>query len=650
MGAPSYNLLSDFGVAKADYLSVNAHWAIAVIRLGYPLSFDRSTMSANTSDLTQGALLRADKPLIITGDCTNINITGSKSSHTKSMNATLKQTETNYLVELMPGDWVMAWMTSNADDFETLLKKIERNNPDNPCNTWSDGFKFIGRIHNVRKNVTVNPGTGLKTATYSLQCTGFEELDTQFFYDAGLASKDTVEKDIGSWLARIGRDVSNLYASDARTGIQLNNVDVLIPTMIDIIVGKGVSTNTSPTIAAGANGQDTVTAAPTKDAPLAYIIPTMVGRLLGKTQEDASKKTVLAYCDILELLQGVQTYPGEDTFTPQLNKAKSTPQRRVTTTPMLGTFLPSPPEFTNRPLWGVLQQFLNPAINEMYTALRVNPEGRVVPTIVLRQIPFTTDAFDPDSQYVKDRVQQGTGTGKTSLPDGKLPFTRFLSLPRWQMPGVMVHSCDIGRSNATRINFVHVYGQALYSKANISIGAQIVNNPPIMDSLDIQRSGLHSYMTTINCAVQDEVDEVPGLWMSLVADWMIGSQYTLNGHIESVLIQSPIVEGDNLEWDGVVYHIESVSHTGNVDASGMKTARTSLTLTNGMRSDNGDDSTVIRNDDGEFPSYPGFKKTDNTATDPKTQGDGGRTTGDDSDFSKTSSAQTPPALNNKGED
>jgi hypothetical protein len=66
-----------------------------------------------------------------------------------------------------------------------------------------------------------------------------------------------------------------------------------------------------------------------------------------------------------------------------------------TGTELLGTFLPVMPELTNKPLWSVLQQFLNPTVNEMYTCLRVNKDNRVVPTLVVRQIPFTTEAFQP---------------------------------------------------------------------------------------------------------------------------------------------------------------------------------------------------------------------------------------------------------------
>lgn len=639
--APIYELIKDFGGDEdhdLDSITTSPHWIIAIIRLGHPLSFDRSTMSSDTKDISEGALLRADAPLVITGDCIGLGVTNNKSSHTKNLSATLKQTEVNYLTEILPGDWVMAWIVNNETDYNDLLRRINPifSDDNDACNKVNDGLKFIGRLHSIQKTMSVNPGSGIKSSSYQIQAVGFNELDTTFFYEDSLASKDKVSQDIGTWLARVGLKIEQLFKTDQETGIALNNVNFMIPTLVDLIVGRGAADTTGVNIAAGPTGKETVNAAPTtnKGAEFSYLIPTTVGRLLGKGPSDVSK-TLMGYCDILEILQGIQEYPGEDInrpFTPVLDSSKSSAQRQVTKKEMLGTFLPFMPEFTNRPLWGILQQYLNPAINEMYTCLRVNPDGFVVPTIVLRQIPYTTEAFSADAEYVHARV----GKAKTSTNDGQLHFTRFLSLPRWKISGTMIHSVSVGRSDATRCNFVHVYGTALYSKANIPIGAQIVNNPPIMDSLDIQRSGLHSYMSTVECTPEDEQESTPGLWMALIADWMMGSQYTLNGTINSTFIQSPICEGDNLEWDGVVYHIESVAHNCSVSTDGMRSASTSLALTNGMRSDTDNDVVGF---DPDFPIYPGFNQDDNRATDPGLTHEGSETTGGTSDPSGLSPGQ-----------
>jgi hypothetical protein len=624
VSAGTYNVIQDFGTteeAHGGYLSMDPYWVMAVIRLGMPLSFSRKKLGSITKDVSLGALTRAVKPLVITDDCIQLTVQNSKRSHTKSMNASLKQTDVNYLVEVLPGDWIFAWIVNNRRDFESLLNRIETVHNDNakPCNGFNDGLKFVGRVHNVRKQVQVERAGGTKVAGYTLQCTGFSELDTQFFYDNSLASKDAIAQDLGQWMARLGLDYEKLFRDNAEKGVKENNVNEIVPTLLDLIVGRGPSKAGNITVAGSGGKTATATPSLATDAPFAYLVPLQVGKLLG-VQSGTKADRVMSYADVLELLQGVQHYPSKEgfqLFVPGLSK-DSTPRRRKTTVEMLGTFLPFFPELTNQPLWSILNRYLNPTVNEMYTCLRVNPDGNVMPTVVMRQIPFTTEAFTPDA----------TNPGSTATA-GAINYTKFLELPRWVIPATMIHSVDIGRSDATRFNFVHVYGQSAYTANNNPIPFQIVQNPPIRDDLDIMRSGLRSYMTTVECFVSDQIGQVPTTWMKLIADWTIGSHLTLNGTISSVGIQAPICEGDNLEFDGVVYHLEGVSHSAGIGMNGGKSWTTSLQLTNGMRAQDGDVGFTDEQGaaSGQFPIYPGFDRTDNIFYDPGLSLDQRLTTG-----------------------
>lgn len=635
MGSPPragvYPLITDFGYdadEKPDTIAHDVFWIVAIVRLGMPLSFSRRLMTSVTKDLTQGALLRAEKPLVITDDVVHFQVSASKRSHKTSFSASLKQTDVNYLVEILPGDWCFAWLVNNRTDHERLLRQIDGGQA---CNDFLDGLKFIGRVSSVRKRVSNDPN-GPRDSSYSLSCTGFDELDTHFFYDNSLASKDVLERDYGQWLVRMGLDVKKLFGDDAKDGLSKNNINRIIPTLLDLIVGKGPGSQGDIPVAAA--GGQTVSATPqlSEEAPYAYTIPVMAAKLLGKTERD-DHRTVLGYSDILELLSGVQTYSnktGWQVFVPDLS-SDSTPQRRTTPNELLGTFLPFMPDFANKPLWSVMQQYLNPTINEMYTALRVNPEGKVVPTIVLRQIPFTTEAMPEPADLGPD----DSGDFDISQPQGDMQdvsFTRFLSLPRWGMPASLVQSVDIGRSDATRINMVHVYGTSSYQQNAIPVQEQIVNNPPVIDHLDVMRSGMRPYMATVECWVDDTVGKAPRAWMYLVADWTIGSHLTLNGTLDCYGIQAPICVGDNIAFDGVVYHIEGVMHNAHIAGDGKKAWTTSLQLSNGMR----DNSTFAVDNElesgaGAAPIYPGFEQSDNTGYDPGLTLEGQRTTGGSSD-------------------
>lgn len=637
--ASTYSVIQDFDLKSDDgYISMDVYWIIAIYRLGQPLSFSRQTMSSTTKDLTQGALLRAQKPLIVTDDCLQISVSNAKTSQTKTMNAFLKQTDVNYLVEILPGDWAIAWIVNNREKRDDLLVRIDKGDAFDPCNLWDDGLKFVGRVDDIFKEMAVDPATGTKLSNYSIKCAGFEELSTQVFYDYAFASPDQLAGDIGQWCARFGVQATKIFGEVTSNGVEQDNVNRIIPQMLNMVVGEGpddelkhvvVQSEAVPTTSGGI-----VSAQPQLDnsAPYAYMIPCSVGYVLGKTGTNPDKAPgIMSYADILELLMGVQSYSqksGPAMFTPDLddNSPEASASRHITKFPLMGTFLPMMPDFANRPLWSIFQQYLNQTINEIYTCLRANPEGNVVPTIVLRQIPFTTDAFVlPTEPSPQPQQIFGAFVPPSPTPDGNkmgaFNVTKFLDLPRWEIPQTMIKHVSIGRSNATRTNFVHVYGQSAYlGEQNVPIQAQMIENPPVRDDLDIMRSGMRPYMTTVECWVSDQHNKIPGRWMRMIADWAMGSQYTLSGSIEVYGIQAPICEGDNVVFDGCVYHIMSVSHAASINpGTGMKTWSTTLTVTNGLR-DLPNNTTVGSTDSdvsiGLQPIYPGFDKNDNKGFDP----------------------------------
>lgn len=603
--APEYDIAEELGEDEHSY-TPSPGWVICVVRLGLPLSFsrkDKLTIAKARNDVSEGARLRGAN-LIIASDCISLAVTANKDSHLKSMMAELRQTDHNYLVEILPGDWVLAWMVDHTDKLASLIKKIKN---EEACNAFDDGLKFVGRVETIRKRQRLNRESGIRTSSITLGASAFKELDSQFFYDPLLSQADET---LGTWLTRLGADVSAIFDVDVKDG-QTNNAGKLIKLLIQLIVGKGIESgkvnaaakyhsesggNPSALQASAGGG----TLAGGEQAPYAYCIPRVVGKLLGvsdsQNPEVSRPGGILGYADILATLIGVQTYDNKDAdevgtrFHPTLSE-------------LLGTYLPVMPNFTNQPLWSLLQQFLNPHINEMYTALRVNKEGRVMPTLVARQIP-STDALPAQ---------------KETLPSGGVEYikvTRFLDLPRWVLPPVLANDVDLGRSDATRFNFVHIYGQDSNQAEGVTFSQQLVANPPARDDLDIQRSGLRPYMATVACALRGTVGDTPNTWIALVADRVVGSQYTLNGTIQSFGISAPIAEGDNLVWDGVVYQIESVFHHCVVSSDGKRSFSTTVTLTNGLRDKSNDDLGGDDTGGGDQPIYPGFVASDGTTYDP----------------------------------
>ncbi len=611
-----FDLLKDFGPKAGEgpqdrrILSITPHWIIGVVRLGRPLSFSRRT-NKSLGNVKEGAFTRAEDVLIITDDCIQLDIQSSKANHLKTLSATLKRTHVNYMDHdtLLPGDWVMAWLVNNEEDYNSLLDRIERFEP---CNEFYDGLKFVGRVHAIRENGSTDPG-GRESLSWQLQAVGFEEMDTQFFYDMALATASAVSSDIKIFMAQIGLDFTDWADQNAaKAGNLKDNADYLIPSLINMILGKGVSAEVNVPIQRAGAGTTSfqsgdrrvdpkvdymVAPQANKEAPYAYLVPRSIGRLLGRDSSLGSKEdNLFGYADIFETLIGVQEYEpqgeaDETSMYPEVDLNRSTASRKYTKIKLKGTFLPVNPSFVCRPLWQILQQFLNKSVNEMYTAFKANRVGRIVPTMVVRQIPFSTESAHESKDF---------------------PLTRFMSLPRWVVDPVMVSARSLGRSNASRTNMVHVYGEASSYAENDTLTKQLCRNPPIFDQLDIQRSGIHGSMSMVNCAIADQL-EAPRAWMEAIADWSFGSQYTLNGTLDCIGVQAPVCEGENIEYNGNVYHVESIAHRCHIE--GMRRSwRTVFQLSNGMPA-NQTGATP------DVPVYPGFGSTARTIkefTDPET--------------------------------
>lgn len=630
--APSYNLISEFVSdpikdTRPDFTSCSPYWVICVFPLALPLTFSRSSMASVSALSGSGAGMRDVGKIIITDDCVAMTVSANKEQHVKSLSASLIQTTQNYLVDILPGDWIMAWICNHEEDGIQIAQLAKDGKA---ANGWDDGLKFIGRINSIRKRIDRDPESGILSSTYSLNASSFTELDSQFFYDQSLADTTFAgAAGLSTWMAMVGLDSEQLL--ELSIDEQADNVHKIIPTLLELLLGKGVPSSVNPVkelpaaTGAGVGSQ--------QEAPFAYLVPKEVGDLLGKTSRDVTKAGgCLAFCDILETIYGVQTYSNTNStsapwriFAPDINSGSGS-SFQYTGNPMLGAFIPIMPQLTNRPLWSVLTQYLNPTVNELYTCLRVNSDGDIVPTLMLRQIPFTTDAFSQRNNGLLKSKEFGASNENQGR---QIPITPFLSLPRWVMHPELLSMVDIGRSDATRCNFVHVYGQNNYATNNIPITEQLVNNPPIRDDLDIQRSGLRAYMSTVAVDAFNQAGQAPRTWMEFVADMMIGSQYTLNGTITCRGISVPICEGDNLEFDNVIYHIEGLTHSVSIDSDGNRTFNTSLQLSNGMRAiaKQGQSLTDEGGPNGTgssgTPQYPGFEQDDNITYDPGiTQDDG----------------------------
>jgi hypothetical protein len=631
----SYDVSEDYSNLGGQDFSLSSSWCIAVFRLGKPVSYSRKT-KASIGSVMDGVFLRKQKPLILTDDVVQMHTSSSKRGYLKTLSATLKG-DKNFLSSsfIFPGDWIFAWAHTNPNDTDKVVAALRDGKP---ANWFHSGIKFVGRVHGIGKNVTVSDNA--KSVSYSLQGSGFDELSTIIFYDSSLATVESTQP-FWQFFGSINANMQKfLFALKTKAGHIKDNSEDLFEAFLDVAVGSGLAGSEDPLavvqdeilgVGAGIeNGkivQDSksrLTASPQigSEAPYTYLVPTSVAATLGRSVVDDKKgdkngHTAFGYRNILNTITGVQKYSKKDDssphkgFVPILSKESA---GNVSTLKcdgdgyrVKGTFIPIEQSFVNTPLWDLLRNNSNPTINEMYTTIKPDSEGNLFPSIVFRQIPFSTDVIEEKEEF---------------------PLTRFLSLPRWKIPGALITNMSIGRSNANRFNFVSIVGQLdpyAPEKAHTKAG-MLALNPPVWDALDIARSGVKPYIAAVACSVVDtQRPDGARLWMEAVADWSFGHQYTLAGQITCFGIQAPIAEGDNVEIESVAYHIESVSHSCSVSGpSGVKSFQTTLVLSNGMPIDQG-----MLND--VAPRYPGFHGQDDTSIDSVLGEDAsGQNEGDDS--------------------
>lgn len=488
------------------------------------------------------SLKAVNNPLVVRNDCVNVTVTSNKGSYTPNMEAVLVQTDVNYVTAVAPGDFVLVNMLNWESDAERVALKAAAGQAINGIN---DGFKGIFKVQSVRRVVATTGDK--KTVVFKISGFAFTEFNNTIYFDPSVTLQNEGD------LVFANRLAENWYAL-----INENKavpIQKLVRVLTETFIGQGVSS--SPEAVFVHDSQNN-----------AFFMPASVGNLLGI-------KGVTAAKDIYNFILGIQQYGNNNA-----NSSHSgfNPPRLQNTR---GRFWEMPPgyecpgvsllkaEYWNQvKTWDILNQYVNKPINEMFTCFRLAPnKDSVLPTVVMRQTPFTTEDFAAANAGTK--------------------ITRFLTLPRWRIDPALVLTEDLGREEAARINYVQVFGKVLQgTDQGTDFTQETVRKNYVYEKNDIQRSGLKP--TVISSAFDIYPEGAASAynsvtWAKILGDAMIGAHLRLNGTIVCAGIVDPITIGDNLEYDNIVYHIEQVSHAAVLDRpGGTKTFRTTISLSQGI--------------------------------------------------------------------
>ena len=494
----------------------------------YSFTYPDTFISKGTSLDTTAAAISTFRTLVVS-DPLSVTVSNSKGGLDNTAEIVLSPGDINYAYRLSPGDWAFVWMHNDITHFDRVNNAVLNRQA---ANDYDSGLKFVGRIFSVREVNTNN--NGIKTVRYHIALRGFTEFESQIYYNPQLAAADDTAL---KFLAKLSDEWNSIIGKDKGA----TPCDDLLSFFIDLFLGKGpksIAGKPFPGILRSPNA--------------AFIIPKEVAQIMGVKKPE---NQVAAYRDLLVPMIGIHNYITPNSFAPSLKK-------------IVGAMIAVPNNFNNVTVWSLLQTVLNQTLNEMYVTLRANENGNIFPHYIARQQPFTTKRYK-----------------------GNLNVTRFNSIPRWKIsPDRQLAGYNLGTTNAVRINFLQVYGQ-MYSRGNNPQAAmedQIVSGNYAIDDKDALRSGVRTCVMTSNHDVQvtngTAVTQVAG-WKDLLADWYINLHLKLNGTISVSGISEPICVGDNLEYEGVIYQIESVQHQYAVDGDSPKSTKsfvTTMTLSHGL--------------------------------------------------------------------
>lgn len=237
---------------------------------------------------------------------------------------------------------------------------------------------------------------------------------------------------------------------------------------------------------------------------------------------------------------------------------------------------------TNNTLWGMINQYLNPVLNEAYCDLHAVDNGMggvsLRPMLVVRQIPFNTPDFD---KFWAAQTADG------AIAPEKYKVTNFATLPKTVIPQEKVLGYDVGYSDYDRVNFVEINAFDKDLSKN-SPGAFNNVNKPRFEEGSIRRFGLRPrvHFGADYGVVRGNVEET-GYWSPVIMDWWFNGNRYANGTIECIGLLHHLAIGENLvlEQEKILGHVEGYTHTFSVDENGNKLFRTNIDFTRGISSD-----------------------------------------------------------------
>jgi hypothetical protein len=519
----------------------------------YMITFVRwGVKDTNTvDDIAAG--LSVKEPLIVINDCTQLNVNVSKKSHIQGASMVLMAGEVNYAAAISVGDFVFINMLDNDEKlfgkggshknyaknslFDRAVSKL-------PINGAHDGFKGMFKVTSVRRFLGTNKGTGQKQVYFQITAQAFSELNQVIYFNS--YAFDSQQDGTRVLTALNGNVAKDFVDQQSKAEITLGEIYRLL---VAYTLGAGFPKNFAP------DGKQ-VTVNYNKN----FLVPPLTARLMGIVGANYAADLFTHYVGI-QKFSSSRNATEETGLNPKCTRGGSFLD--CGTSPRGSTLIIG--EYWNQvTAWSLINQYINPSVNEIFTSFRLIPEGKVVPCVTFRQKPFTSDKFAKDNSGIE--------------------ATTFSSLPRWRIDPALIYSYSLGKDDTARINFVQVLGKSRTQSMEDILAFQNSLKNWEDDMEDIRRNGLRPYITVsdFDFPTTDEKGSSSPIWTKLNYDWLNNGHLKENGSITCVGLEEPIAVGDNLELDGNIYHIEDIAHSMSIAPDGHKSFDTTLKVSYGV--------------------------------------------------------------------
>jgi hypothetical protein len=534
-------------------------------------SFDEPRVGIKVGTSDTGKMVMK-KPLIVMNDAVSVRVSSSKRSPTKSASIRLKLSDIAYDEKVRPQDYVGIWMCQWQEDIDRIVGLIQKGQA---ANDYNSGLKFLGRVSTLSRNISVDQ-SGTPDESVEISAEMFTELNSSVYVTRLL---DVITRPLGAGGGIKSMDFfSTMKMIDPDIWKDLNlsteqgkfvTPDIMIRSIAKIFLAQGTQ---------NIIGNDVTKKA--GDVPRSFnnriLVPKEVRSVLGAGEQE--------YLNTTNFFTGIQEYDPKNFDTPSNVTSKSGPFH--ISKALKGSIQSLLGNWDNVSIFSLWGQYLNPTVNELYTCLKYVPGRGIRPTITARQIPFSTPFIVNILKNMKDP--------DTTSVDTTLSY--FANLPRWEISPRLISSVNIGFGFGDRINMVRVMANSSALEFTGAVKPQEAqkvtglvnefdynNGNFFYDTQDIVRNGLSIQMTETMFDIDKDhhLNRSTSFWTAMRADFQANLGLKLSGRIGCSGIQEPICEGDNIEMDGIVYHIESIDHMCQIFPSGNKKFMTQLSLSNG---------------------------------------------------------------------